>query len=449
MFVTTLTDDDFGSIDRLLGPALAAFDSSHPGDTTLRHPVHVVYGGAQLFTKETAAALGSRALETLERYAPDATALVDALAWRDTVDPALANRIHDRVIEKLQREPVEDFRIDFEDGFGVRPDDEEDRHAVRVAEELVSGMTAGSLPTQTGLRIKTLTRDLTKRSLRTLDLVLSGVTQRTGGELPPSFVVTLPKVTAVEQVTALARALDMLEERLGIDEPIPIELMIETPQSILDDAGRVVLPALVNAAQGRCRGAHFGTYDYTALRGITAAHQSMAHEACSFALELMQVSLAQRGVQLSDGATNVMPVGPHRATEGASLTMAQVAENRHVVHSAWRLMDRHVRSSLVRGFYQGWDLHPAQLPVRYATTYRFFLEGLGPATDRLRTFVERSAQATLLGDVFDDAATGQGLLNYFLRGRACGAISDDETRETGLSTEELELRSFQAILDAR
>ena len=77
------------------------------------------------------------------------------------------------------------------------------------------------------------------------------------------------------------------------------------------------------------------------------------------------------------------------------------------------------------GFYQGWDLHPAQLPTRYAAVYAF-LESLDAASERLRNFVEKAAKATLVGDVFDDAATGQGLLNYFLRATNCGALTEEE-----------------------
>src|SRR5262249_52790388 len=155
-----------------------------------------------------------------------------------------------------------------------------------------------------------------------------------------------------------------------------------------------------------CVGAHFGTYDYTAGLGITAARQTMMNPTCDFAKHVIQVSLAGTGVFLSDGATNVMPVG-----------------DRASVHRAWQTSYRHIRHSLETGFYQGWDLHPAQLPIRYAATHLFFLESLSSASERLGAFIAKAAKATLIGDVFDDAATGQGLLNYFLRGLACGALN--------------------------
>jgi hypothetical protein len=119
------------------------------------------------------------------------------------------------------------------------------------------------------------------------------------------------------------------------------------------------------------------------------------------------------------------------------------------VHAAWHLSHAHIRNSLVGGFYQGWDLHPAQIPVRYATCYAFFLEGFAQAAERLSAFVEKAGQATLVGDVFDDAATGQGLLNYFLRALNCGAIGIADIAPTGLTKEEFGLRSFAKILAAR
>ena len=177
----------------------------------------------------------------------------------------------------------------------------------------------------------------------------------------------------------------------------------------------------------------------------------MRHPACDFAKHVMKVTLAGTPVQLSDGATNIMPIGPHRAAkEGPALTAQQMAENNASVHRAWKLAYDDITHSLVNGFYQGWDLHPAQLPVRYAALYSFFLGGLDSASNRLRTFMDKAAQATLVGDVFDDAATGQGLLNYFLRAINCGAMTQDECEQkTGVTKEELRSRSFVKILDGR
>lgn len=94
-------------------------------------------------------------------------------------------------------------------------------------------------------------------------------------------------------------------------------------------------------------------------------------------------------------------------------------------------------------------MHPGQFAIRYAACYAFFLEGFTAAADRLRNFIDKAAQATLVGDVFDDAATGQGLLNYFLRGLSSGAVSVEELAITGLTVEEVRMRSFLRIIAGR
>jgi hypothetical protein len=352
----------------------------------------------------------------------------------------------------LRREPTEDFRIDFEDGYGNRSDSEEDGHAAQAAEQVAEGLKNGTLPPFIGIRIKPLTNDMRERSIRTLDIFLTELAKRTAGRAPRNFFVTLPKVTMPEESSALVDLLERLESDLAFPPgSLRIELMIETPQSILNDRGEVNLLSLVAAARGRCAGAHFGTYDYTAGRNITAAYQSMTHPACDFAREMMQVSLAGTGVWLSDGATNILPVAPHRrGKEDGPLSAAHVAENRAAIHHAWRLHFAHVRHSLISGYYQGWDLHPAQLPTRYAAVYSFFLESIDAASERLRNFISKAAQATLAGDVFDDAATGQGLLNFFLAAINCGAVSADEGLPlTGLTLAELRTGSFLKILSGR
>jgi citrate lyase beta subunit len=415
----------------------------YPGDSGARQPVHTVYGGAHLFASDTATKLGQLALRALEAFAADAGTFAEAIG----MPGELASKVYDRVHEKLRREPVEDFRIDFEDGYGGRPDDEEDGHAVAAAKQVAAGMVANTLPPFLGIRIKPLTGELAARSLRTLDVFLTELLANTNGTLPPNFVVTLPKIQSIVDVELLVDTFEQLEDKLDIENgALRMELMVETTQSVFDWQGRSVLPRLHRAAAGRLTGAHFGTYDYTANCDITAAHQKMQHPACDFAKHMMKIAFAGTGVMLSDGATNIMPVGPHR---GQSLSDDQRRENRAAVFSAWRLHADDIRHSLINGFYQGWDLHPAQLPTRYGAVYAFFLDGLAPASDRLRNFVDKAAQATLVGDVFDDAATGQGLLNYFLRGIACGAVTEQEALATGLSLDEIRSKSFVKIMAAR
>ncbi|HMB53693.1 MAG TPA: phosphoenolpyruvate kinase, partial [Thermoanaerobaculia bacterium] len=262
-------DGDFVFVH--LSSALSEESRRYPGDGAARQPVHTVYGGAHLFRAETAGRLGELAAAALERFAPSASDLAAALGWEALgIGDELAGRVYERVVEKLGREPVEDFRIDFEDGYGNRPDSEEDGHAEAAARQVARGLEAGTLPPFVGIRIKPLSAELNRRSLATLERFVATLATETGGRLPPGFVVTLPKVTLEAQVEALVVSLDRLERAHDLDRgSIRVELMVETPRSIFAPDGRIALPALVAAADGRCRGAHFGTYDYTASMGIT------------------------------------------------------------------------------------------------------------------------------------------------------------------------------------
>ncbi|SRR6266511_4051496 len=447
---------ELAPIRTALRKANAQFARVFPGETGERQPVHTLYGGAHLFRSDSAPKLGALALAALDEFAPDGQALARVLDLEAAAGsgaalappaPEFADTIRTRIANKLWREPVEDFRLDFEDGYGNRPDREEDDDARAAAERMAAGMKAGTLPPFIGIRIKPMSNELHQRSLRTLNLFVTTLSRASHRSLPPNFAVTIPKVVTPAQVGAVTRACAALERRLKLRRgALRLEIMIETPQSIIAADGSCAVRTLVAAGGGRVRGAHFGTYDYTALCGITASWQQMRHSACDFAKEMMRVSLAQTGVWLSDGATNIMPVGPHRAGSKGPLTEIERAENRDVVHRAWKVHFDDIRHSLINGYYQGWDLHPAQLVTRYAAVYSFFLSARAAATARLRNFVEKAAQATLAGDVFDDAATGQGLLNFFVRGLSSGALTPEDASETGLTREELEGRSFLKIL---
>jgi citrate lyase beta subunit len=419
------------------------FATAHPGESAGRQPVHTVYGGAQLFTADTTGKIGRIAQQAMADYAPDPATLGTALGILE--HPALAT-IDQRVREKLARDAVEDYRIDFEDGYGNRPDSEEDHHASVVVAELTRGMADRTLSPFIGMRIKPLNEELRGRSIRTLDIVMTGLVE--AGGIPDNWIITVPKITVVEQVEFFVTVLAELEDRLELEDgSLIFEAMVETPQIILDSSGGSLLPLVLEAADGRLSAAHFGTYDYTAGCNITAAYQRMQHSVCEFAKNMMQVAFAGTGVWLSDGSTTVMPVPVHR---GESLSGEQRAENVAGVHAAWKMHFDDVRHSLSGGFYQGWDLHPAQLVSRYGALYSFFLEGIDAAGVRLKNFVSKAAQATLVGDVFDDAATGQGLLNFFLRGLNSGAITEAEALAmTGLTAEEFRGRSFVKIMEGR
>lgn len=450
------------------------FQKVYPGDKPDRQPVHTVYGGANLFKSNTTDKIGEIALKNLVDNAPNFVVLASVLKLegheylpqtekeieqltirlnamteeqRKQEHAWLAYTIYNKIIAKLQAEAVEDFRIDFEDGFGNRPDAEEDETAVNAAIELATGMENKTISPFIGIRIKPFTEDLKNRGVRTLDIFLTTLLTKTNGKLPNNFVVMLPKVTIPKQVITLVKLFEIIEQKFNLPQgTLKMETMVEATQIIMDDEGRNPLMRIVKAGEGRLIAAHFGTYDYTASCGITAKYQTMAHSVCDFAHHVTKVALAHTGIFLSDGATNVMPIGPHR---GEHLTFDQQKENRDAVHKGWQIAYNHTMHSLINGLYQGWDLNPAQVPMRYAATYNFFLTSIHDATNRLKIFVERAAISTLTGDIFDDAATGQGLLNFFLKALNCGAITEEEATATGLTIEEIRSRSFYKILQGR
>lgn len=470
----SITDHQKENLLNELKVANLKFQQTYPGDKPDRQAVHTVYGGANLFKSDTAVKMGEIALQNLQTYAPNFVTLAKVLQLKgyehlphlekdiqylveklDNMSDEerrkehswLAYSVYNKIVQKLKTEPVEDFRIDFEDGFGNRPDEEEDATAINAANELAIGMQNKTLSPFIGIRIKPFTEDLKNRGVRTLDIFLTTLLSKTNGKLPENFIVMLPKVTIPEQVVTMVRFFEILEKENNLPAgTLKMETMVEATQIVMDDEGRNPLMKIVRAGEGRLIAAHFGTYDYTASCGITAKYQTMSHPVCDFAHHMTKVALGGTGIHLSDGATNVMPIGPHR---GENLTYEQLKENRESVYNAWQTGFKHTTHSLINGRYQGWDLNPAQLPMRYAATYNFFLSSYEDAVHRLKTFVDRAAISTLTGDIFDDAATGQGLLNFFLKAMNCGAISEEEALATGLTLDEIRSRSFYRILEGR
>jgi citrate lyase beta subunit len=417
---------------RALDAANDEFMRRHAGELAERQPVQSFIEGAQHFRADTIPSLGRRALDVLDRYAPDGETLARAMTFSGR-ERAFADDVRRRISRKLQSEPVEDYRIDFEDGYGIHSDAVEDAQAMRCADATVAAMRAGRLSPMFGIRVKPLTRELAARSLQTTDLFIQSVLSESEGGLPPNFVVTLAKVTVTEQVAYFARHLEALEQRLALPEgALRMEVMVETPRAVMDWDGHCPLPSYVDAARGRLVAASLGTYDYTAALGITAAHQRQRHPACEHARLVMQVALAGTGVRISDGSTAILPVEPLER-----------------MYDAWRLHHGDVKHALKMGIYSGWDLHPAQLVSRYAAVYAFYLTGLEAASRRLATFLETVARGDAPRDVADDVATGQALLNFLLRAIACGAADRAEMAGlTGLRAELLDGRPFRRVLSA-
>ncbi|MCP2338363.1 DUF6986 family protein [Actinomadura rupiterrae] len=378
----------------------ASHDETFPGPAEGRQPVHTVYVPADRFTAGTAAEFGAEALRLLNAHAPGAGTFGSVFG----LDPALAGTVHERVAAKLASEPVEDVRIDFEDGYGVRPDAEEDGHVGQVVEAVAAAYQSRTLPHYWGLRVKSFADGGHERSMRTLDAFLTALRDRLG-RLPGGFTITFPKVVMADHVAIFVDYLERLEGALGLPAGIlRFEVQIETTEAIVDEQGRVGLRGIASAGRGRLTAAHFGVFDYTAACGLPPEQQRLDHPACDFARNIMQVTLAGTGIRLSDGSTNLVPRG----------------DSADEVHRTWTTHAAHVRHSLANGFYQGWDLHPSHLPSRYAAVYAFHLAGADEALARVRAWQDQAAPND--GGVLDEPATIKTLTARLQRAVDCGAL---------------------------
>jgi hypothetical protein len=397
----------YARLDVALADVDAQLLALYPGDSGARQPVHTVYVPADRFTVGLADEWGALALAALDAHLHDAAALADLLG----VEATIAAEVLPRVRAKLTTEPIEDLRVDFEDGYGPRPDGEEDAAARHAATALATANVAFR-----GIRFKSLEPANRRRGIRTLDLFLGAMLDT--APLPAGFVVTLPKVTHIGQVEAFADVCTALETAHGLaSRALRFEIQVETPQAILAADGTAAVARMVHCGDGRVVGLHYGTYDYSAACGVASPYQSMDHAVADHAKAVMQLAAAGTGVRLSDGSTNVLPVG----------SAADIL-------AAWQVHARLVRRSLERAYFQGWDLHPLQLVTRYAATYAFYREGMPEACDRLRSYLQRAASGVL-----DEPATVKGMAALLVRGLQCGALDAAEvTDRSGVDVTELE-----------
>ncbi|MFE1955554.1 MULTISPECIES: DUF6986 family protein [Streptomyces] len=399
-------------ISASLAPVDAELERRYPGDPGTRQPVHTVYVPGDAFDAGTIRSWGDQALAMLDEHAPDAASFAEVLGLSDE----LAEPVYSRVRAKLEREPVEDLRVDFEDGYRPKSDADEDETAARAARVISEAFANGTAAPYMGIRMKCMEAPVRDRGIRTLDIFLTGLMEH--GGLPEGLVLTLPKVTYPEQVTAMVRLVEAFEKQHGLDAGrIGFEIQIETSQSILGADGTAAVAKMIDAAEGRATGLHYGTFDYSACLGVSAAYQASDHPAADYAKAVMQVAAAGTGVRVSDGSTNVLPIG----------TTAKV-------HDAMRLHYGLTRRALARAYYQGWDMHPGHIPTRYAAVFAFYREGFEAAAARLAAYAKQAA-----GDIADEPATAKALAGYLLRGMDCGALDSGEVvSRTGLTLAGLE-----------
>jgi citrate lyase beta subunit len=392
-----LTLSSLDDLNARVEEARAEHEREYPGEPAERQPVHTVYVPADRFTATAAADLGAEARRLLDAHAADPAVMTSAFG----VEQSLAETVRERVVAKLSREPIEDLRIDFEDGYGVRDDEEEDAHVAAAVEEVARAYEERWLPYYWGLRVRSFADGGHARSMRTLDGFLTGLAERLG-KLPGGFVVTFPKVVTAEHVKIFAEFLSRFEDEIGLPaNMLRFEVQIETPESVTG------LPAIVEAAGSRLRAAHFGVYDYTAALGLPPSEQRLDHPSCEYARHIMQVTLAGTGVRLSDGSTNIVPASDETAD----------------VHRAWRRHSALVRYSLLHGYHQGWDLHAAHLASRFATVFGFHLNGLDDAVARVRAWNEGTGGGP--GGVLEEPATIKALTARLRRAVDCGAVDAD------------------------
>jgi len=376
---------------------LEAIPEPAPAQPSPSDSVHTLYLGAHRIEPGVHAKIGAEARAAFEAHAVDPAALAHALGWPE--DDLVAS-VHARVEAKLHSEPLEDLRVDFEDGY-PGGEDEEDGHAKAAADVL-----AEARPRRFGLRIKPFTPGRVRRSLATLEAFCTRLAERLGA-LPRGLVITLPKATDVDQARALLEVAQRLEDRLGSEHPIALEMMVEVPWALFDAEGRLTLRALVSAAGERLEGVHLGVYDYTAAAEVPATAQGLAHPSCDFVRSLLTVACGGRGLTLSAGSTNALPVGGE-------------------VLSAWRHSAADIEHALRRGYPHGWDLHPAQLPVRFAAVYRHYLAGLDDVVARLTGYLDAGGAATDEAATLDDAPTSAALWSFVRRATACGAVDPND-----------------------
>ncbi|HMT06543.1 MAG TPA: hypothetical protein PKA82_00960 [Pyrinomonadaceae bacterium] len=387
-------------------------------ETPAGQPIHVVYGGADRFNAGTIAKLGDIAQRSFAENTPDTISLIETYG----IDEAIAEKVHKQVTRRLESCPIEDYRVDFEDGLGVRSDADEDAFAENAAIATRIATANDGLSPFLGIRIRPLRHATARRALQTLDIYMSGLLSEDGA-LPSNFVVTLPKVTSPIEIAILVSALLQIESTFGLREgSIKVEFLAEEPRALVDEKGQYALSAIASAADGRCRGVHLGAYDLLSSFGVGSSSQTLGHPLCDHARSIMQFSTHDLGVWLSDGATNEMPIAKHRGTD---LTNVQIAENRQHIRSALRTHFDNCRRAIGQGFYQGWDLHPAQVPARLVAEYAYIAENLERTLQRLHSFNENSERSTLTGGVFDDAATGRGLVAFIRRAKALGVVVAD------------------------
>jgi citrate lyase beta subunit len=370
-----LDEAAYAALDGRLAPVDADLRARYSGRPHERAPIHTLYVPADLFGPGVLREYGRLVRRTVTEHGPL---------------PFDAD-VNDRVLAKLEREPVEDLRIDFEDGYGRRDDDEEDAAATSTA----TALRDGAQPPFFGLRCKSLQESTRRRAVRTLDLFLGAL-----GPPPPGFVITLPKVSAVAQVEAMVDLCERLEAAHDLAEgTLRFELEIETASAVLGPDGVATVAVLVRASAGRCVGLRYAM-------GVTVGPSDRDHPTGDYTRAVLQLTATGAGVRLSDGPISVLPVG-----------------DTEEVRTAWDLHAYLVRRSLERGYFQGADVHPAQLPTRFGATFAYLRAAAPTMVDQLDRVLTRNK-----GGSGPEPSRARALAAFLLRGLDCGALDGSDVQ---------------------
>ena len=416
------------------GQLAAALGPTPTSAAEADQPVHTLYWPADRFDARTVTDAGAAALALFDQHLAEPGRIPAALGWPAPVDAALAEATWTRTRAALQARAVQDVRIDFEDGYGRRDDATEDAHADAAADALAEAIGGGGMCARAGIRIKTITPAEVERAAATLERFVGRLGE--AGRWPETFVVTVPKVTHPEQVRLVGGWLDALERRhRRPEQSLRLEVMVETTASLVDADGRSPLPAIVDAGVPRLLGVHLGVYDFTASMHLPPAQQAPDHVYCDLARGSMRLAVGGR-VHLSDGASNVRPVGDATA-----------------VQRAWRIGYAHVQRALAQGYLQGWDMHPGQLVVRHAANVAFWRRGYDELAARLSVMLDTATRGaganTVEGAVIDEPATAAALYRAVARAWRVRAIDERELAAAGLRPQDLTRPSFAAVVHTR
>ena len=332
-----LRGSDLAALDARLESTDQLLETRFPGDDGRRQPVHTVYVPADRYHPDLPAQWGAAAAACVEARR-DRGGLAAPPGWIDGSPPRspLAS------CAKLAAEPIEDLRLDFEDGYGPRPDDEEDARRRGDGEPLADAAPPG--PRRRCRPAVQVLRGADPPPRATHPRPVPRHPARRPAACPTGWSSRCPRSARSSQVAGHGRrSAGGSRRRRTPRRSLRFEIQVETPQLIIGADGTRPVAA---ADPRRWRAGHRPALRHLRLQRLAAASprptRPCDHPAADFA---KQVDAGGRR--------------RHRGAPVRRLHQRAAGRRPAQVHAAWRLHAGLVRRALERGFYQGWDLHPA------------------------------------------------------------------------------------------